>query len=315
MNASSTVETPYFQTIVDMVCERSPLQAKKLKKYLAARDEHFFAEAEAFAEQYTKYLESQDIPLEYAVKAYLKMGHEMLKLQIAFMKTHEYHIDSAAQANEEIYSSEPTMKSYMIGLAMSQFLWPTHYAMHRFLSDAVAGGASRIKSYLDIGPGHGLSLNNAVLTLPADTRFSAVDISPVSMKITQSIMEYFHPGKDIVSYYTLDMLDLDLEDSFDFITMGEVIEHVEHPERLLTKLRNLLSADGKAFISTCVDCPALDHVYHFRSVDQIRDMLTACGLHIESELVLPVEDLPIHEIMERRITINYCAILTRKELP
>ncbi len=313
MNEASTVETPYFRTIVDMVCERSPLQEKKLRKYLAGCDAEFFAEAETFAEEYTKYLESQGIPLEYAVNAYLKMGNEMLKLQIAFMKTKEYHIDSAAKANEEVYSSEPTMKSYMIGLAMSQFLWPTHYATHRFLREAVAAGVPTIKTYLDIGPGHGLSLNNAVKTLAADTTFTAVDISPVSMRITQSIMGYFHPGKDVVRYYTMDMLDLDLSETFDFITMGEVIEHVEHPERLLVKLRDLLSQNGRAFISTCVDCPALDHVYHFRSVDQIRDMLNACGLHIEAERVLPVEALPYEEICRRRITINYSAIITRKD--
>lgn len=314
MNVNQTVDTKYFQTIVDMVCEKSPLQEKKLRKYLAGCDANFFADAENFAEHYTKYLDSQEIPLEYAVKAYLKMGHDMLKLQIDFMKTKEYHIDSAAKANEEVYSSKPTMKSYMIGLAISQFLWPTHYAMYRFLRDAINARAPRIKSYLEIGPGHGLFLDNAMKTLPSDATFSAVDISPISMKITKSIMDYFHPGKDIVRYYNMDMLDLDLEDKFDFITMGEVIEHVEYPERLLTKLRDLLTPDGRAFISTCVDCPALDHVYHFRSVDQIRQMIAACGLDIETEAVLPVEDLPLDEIVRRKITINYCAILKRRDL-
>ncbi len=94
--------------------------------------------------------------------------------------------------------------------------------------------------------------------------------------------------------------------------MGEVLEHVNYPERLLIKLRNLLSEKGKAFISTCVNCPTYDHVYHFKSVHQIRKMLRNCNLLINDERVLPVEDLPMNEIVKRRITINYSAIVIRK---
>jgi hypothetical protein len=90
-----------------------------------------------------------------------------------------------------------------------------------------------------------------------------------------------------------------------------VIEHVNYPEKLLIKLRNLLTAKGKAFVSTCVDCPSIDHVYHFKSVDEIRQMLYDCKLRIEDERVLPVENLPIEEIIKRKITINYCAMVSK----
>lgn len=52
-------------------------------------------------------------------------------------------------------------------------------------------------------------------------------------------------------------------------------------------------------------------IYHFKTVDEIRDMLNSNGFKIEKELVLPVEDLPMNEIMEKKITINYCAILKK----
>ena len=79
----------------------------------------------------------------------------------------------------------------------------------------------------------------------------------------------------------------------------------------LNKFEYLLSDVGQGFISTCVDCPTIDHVYHFKSIDQIRDMIADSNLSICSEKVLPVEDLPIEEIIERKITINYCAIVRR----
>ena len=59
---------------------------------------------------------------------------------------------------------------------------------------------------------------------------------------------------------------------FDFITMGEVLEHVNAPDKLLEKINNLLSKNGKVFLSTCVDCPTIDHVYHFRSIAESTDL-------------------------------------------
>jgi hypothetical protein len=40
-------------------------------------------------------------------------------------------------------------------------------------------------------------------------------------------------------------------------------------------------------------------------------MLHTCGLIIEQEKVVPVENLSLEEIIKRKITINYCAILKK----
>ena len=94
--------------------------------------------------------------------------------------------------------------------------------------------------------------------------------------------------------------------------MGEVLEHVEEPTYLLNKLNTLLNDQGLAFISTCVDCPTIDHVYHFKSVEEIREMLKLCQFEIVGEKILPVEELPMDEIIKRKITINYSAVIKRK---
>jgi hypothetical protein len=80
---------------------------------------------------------------------------------------------------------------------------------------------------------------------------------------------------------------------------------------MLMKIGDLLSHSGKAFISTCVNCPMTDHVYHFHTIEEIRELLADAGLLISSEQVLPVEDLPIDEIMRRKITINYSSMVSR----
>jgi SAM-dependent methyltransferase len=301
-----------FNKIVESVIAKSPFQKKKLSQYLDGREMTFFEEAELFAVKYSGYLESQGIPLDYAVSSYLEMCQNMMKCQIEFMKTGKYTVNEHQDAFDSVYSSEEKMKSYMIGLAISQFLWPTHYEMYHFFSNAINKRRLGISSYLEIGPGHGLYLNKALDYLTKDTIISAVDISPVSIAITKSIMIYFKQDLNSIDFQTKDILLFDSNKKFDFITMGEVLEHVNFPEKLLRKLHSLLTENGSVFVSTCVNAPAIDHVYHFRNVREITGMLHECGFDIEDERILPVENLPMEKIINEKIAINYCAILRKK---
>jgi 2-polyprenyl-3-methyl-5-hydroxy-6-metoxy-1,4-benzoquinol methylase len=303
-------ETRNFERFLNSV-KKSPLQRKKLDKYLETRDDLFFEQAEEFSTQYIGYLESERIDPEYAVQAYQKLCNDMMKCQIFFIKNGVYPLSSAAEANEQIYSNEEVMKLYMVGLALSQFLWASHYEIYMCLVENIKKYAPGINSYLEIGPGHGIFLNKAIEIIDPGAKITVVDISKTSMDITKSMINYFKPQSRNIAYHTTDMLDLDLEQKYDFITMGEVLEHVNTPEKLLIKLRDLLSGNGKTFVSTCVNCPAIDHVYHFKTVDQIRQMFADCGLRIVEERIAPVEDLPFEEIMAKKITINYCAILEK----
>ncbi len=90
-----------------------------------------------FISQYTEYLVSQDISFDYAIDAYLKMCKDMVKSQIFFMKTDKYPMENQDQAFEEVYNSKKEMQSYMVGLALSQYLWSTHYEMFNHLKEAL----------------------------------------------------------------------------------------------------------------------------------------------------------------------------------
>jgi len=303
----------HFEKFVDLIYKKAPLQKKKLEKHFSSQNSLFFDEANIFSEQYINYLNSQQIGLEYAVGAYLKMCNDMMKCQVGFIKTGEYPVKKATDALENVYNNDSEMQSYMIGLALSQFLWSSHYEIFSFFKESLKKYSSMAQSYLEIGPGHGLFLSQAMKLLKKCKNFVTVDISPTSIQITKSIMNHIYASEaDKVIYYHKDMLDLSLEDKYDFISMGEVIEHVNFPDRLLNKLKDLLTPQGKGFVSTCVDCPATDHVYHFRSVEEIRYLIEKCGLLIVDERICPVEDLPMEEIVRRKITINYCCIVQRK---
>jgi len=257
-----------------------------------------------------QYLNKNDMTIEYCIDAYLKMVGDMFKCQVKFMRTGKYPTESAAYAFNEIYSNEKEMLSYMIGLALSQYLWSTHYEMFGHLKLSLAQNKNKINKYLEIGPGHGLFLKSAIDILNKNVEMTAVDISQTSLNVSKSIISHFYPSKNI-SFINKDMLNLSMDFNFDFIVMGEVIEHVEDPKLLLVKISKLLSKNGKAFLSTCVNCPMIDHIYHFHTVDEIKKMFNDCGLHIESEKVLPAEKMSTAEAIEKNITINYSAIVKR----
>ena len=304
---------PEFFKIVDAVIAKSPFQKKKLDQYLSTMDAQFYSRAEEFASDYGRYLISQGIPFDYAIGAYLDMCKSMLKCQIEFMKTGAYSLNDHNQAFDEVYSNPDFMKSYMIALALSQFLWSTHYKIYLDFERSIRDNATSINSYLEIGPGHGLYLRMAIQYLKPEAGIHAVDISPVSIGITKSIISCFYPKISNVIFWTGDILAYEAPTRYDFITMGEVLEHVNAPHQLLSKLVTLLSNSGKAFVTTSINSPAVDHVYHFKCVEDVRNMISSSGLKIITEQVLPVEDLPMEEIVSRRITINYSAEVKRAD--
>ena len=296
--------------VVGEIYKKSPLQKKKIEIFLNDQGDAFLQEFENFLSEYIQYLNKNDLTIEYGIDAYLQMIKSMFKSQVKFMRTGQYPTESAVDAFNEVYSNEREMLSYMIGLALSQYLWKSHYEMFSHLKTSLEKNKNNINKYLEIGPGHGLFLKNAIDILNKHTEMTAVDISQTSLNVSKSIITHFYPWKKI-SFINKDMLDLTMNSEFDFIVMGEVIEHVENPKSLLIQISKLLSKNGRAFLSTCVNCPMIDHVYHFHTVDEIRNMFKNCGLIIESEKVLPVEDMPMTEIINQKITINYSAIVRK----
>lgn len=298
-----------FRSLVEGICTQSPLQRKRLKAYLDTCDDDFFKEAEEFVARYQLFLSQRGISIEYALGAYLKMCKDMLRCQVDFMRTGRYPVDSAAAAKQSVYESDIEMLSYMVGLGISQFLWPTHYKMFSFFKECVIEASESMSSYLEIGPGHGLLFEYALNECKSLSNAVAVDISPTSLELTKAIIELFIPNQSHVTFLLGDVTTADLGARFDFITMGEVLEHVEQPRQLLVRLKELLIPGGRAFISTCANCPAIDHVHQFDDVEQIRKMIESSGLTIIRDLPLPVEDMTLEKAEAERITINYCALL------
>lgn len=306
--SSVTSGHPNVSRIIDIIGRQNPLQRKRIEAFLSGQGDEYWRFAESLSRTLNERLLRSQESAEEAARSYNRMCMDFLKEQIRFKKTGKYLIADAAVAQDEVYGRPDVMRYYMVGLLLSYMFWPNHYAMVRFLDDHLKGRT--IHKYLEIAPGHGLFTAHAIRRTPG-LHGTLVDISPTALEVSKSILEAFDVDTKRLRIIEGDFLKVDLEDSgFDFISMGEILEHVNEADVLLARAARVLAPDGAIFMTTCANCPALDHVYRFHNVNEIRELIASAGLKIESEMARPAEPFP-EEAWERElVTINYCCILT-----
>jgi len=66
------------------------------------------------------------------------------------------------------------------------------------------------------------------------------------------------------------------------------------------------------FITTCINAPAIDHIYQFKDTKQVEDMFSDCGLRIKKQRILPYVGKTLEESMNLFLTINVGYILEKK---
>jgi 2-polyprenyl-3-methyl-5-hydroxy-6-metoxy-1,4-benzoquinol methylase len=92
--------------------------------------------------------------------------------------------------------------------------------------------------------------------------------------------------------------------------MGEVLEHVEQPELFLRRIAELAADDAFIFITTCINAPAVDHIYLWRTTDELEDMIRDSGLSIVEPLRLPYEGKTLEESRDQQLPINVAYVLS-----
>tara|TARA_R110002072_G_scaffold279426_4_gene441417 strand:- start:4195 stop:5088 length:894 start_codon:yes stop_codon:yes gene_type:complete len=293
-----------LEDIIGRVEELNPLHAKKIRKNIAGQNEEFTAKAEKFLSDYLEYLAKHNKDLDHAIECYLKLIDDMLYETIRFMTSKEYSNSSFEDVNARIYNNPEVMEYHMQGLLLSQFLWIQHYKILEFFIDQAPRIKKDVKQYLEVGAGHGIFLNSAIDFFPEVETFTAVDISASSIEIAKNFVD--NPN---IRFVHSDILKFQEENKFDFVTMGEVLEHVEDPIELLKKLKSLLKKDGVAFITTPTNAPAIDHIYLFRNDKEIKEVIHAAGFEILEEIQVPSEDLKVDEAHEKGVSVMYGAFL------
>jgi SAM-dependent methyltransferase len=258
---------------------------------------------------YLEFCLSKGLTLEYLAECYLTILGDTLEEQLYFRDHGHYRHSTFDQVAASVYHDRDYMDRYMYGLAITDFLWPNHVGMARFLRESLP--RDRGGRYLEVGPGHGFLLLSAIEVGGFD-ELLAVDLSAASVEQTRTIIDHFHPDAParIEKRDFLEASDL-VPGSFDAIVMGEVLEHVEQPDVFLRRIAELAKDDAYIFITTCINAPAVDHIYLWRTTDELEEMILANGLSIVEPLRLPYQGKTLEESREENLPINVAYVLAK----
>lgn len=296
-----------LEYISNRIREKNPLHGKKVAKNFKNQDAEFFSRAEAFLERYNSLLISDSKTFDYAIDCYLQMIADVNYESLRFLETGEYTSKSFEEVNQRVYNNPEVMEYYMHGLLMSQFLWKHHYDILLWFNKMIDENKSGVQHYLEVGGGHGLYISEAIRLIGDAAHYDLVDISKSSIEIAKKML-----GNAKVNTIHSDIFEYNPGKYYDFITMGEVLEHVEEPVQLLQRLHTLLHENGKLIITTPTNAPAIDHIYLFKNADDIREVISQAGFKVKDELCVYSEDVT-PEIAERyKISMMYAAVLIKK---
>jgi len=306
MNAQS--EYKELTKIIDLVSQQNQLQKKRIRYFIEEQSREYFEFSENLSNILNHKLMRTEADRVEAASSYNKMCQDFLSAQIQFKKTGKYPVTDAKEAQKNVYDEVSVMKYYMIGLLLSYMFWPNHYKLFQFFLKNLP--KEKIKSYLEVGVGHGLFTSNMQNFFPGiDT--TIIDISQTSIDTAKDVLKAFDIKSNEFTFIHGDFLELpSQEQKFDFVIMGEVLEHVNNGLDFMKKTKELLSPNGTVFLTTAANSPALDHVLHFHNVDEIRKMISDAGLRIVKEVAFAAENIPEKDWEKELVTINYGAILS-----
>jgi 2-polyprenyl-3-methyl-5-hydroxy-6-metoxy-1,4-benzoquinol methylase len=272
-------------------------------------------ELDLFLNKYDNFMQIEKVTPKQVADAYLEMVGQIMYSRLQFVRTGEYLAKSQIDAYDAVYDNKKFMTRYMLALALSQFLWRHHYLIFSYYKKIIQSLKGKLE-VLEVGSGHGLFLLEILENVKSINSVDVVDISKSSVRMTKNIIQSVRPlnyskVSNNVIFFTNDINDYMTEKKYDFIIMGEIIEHVDEPLKILKSVFNLLNDSGKVFITTCANCPTVDHVYLFKNIEDIRLLIKKTGFNIDSELISPSENKGKEYLIRHKVDISYAAILKK----
>jgi len=290
------------------ILQESPLH----KSFIDAAFANLRAEELTELSKFLDYCAVSELSVDYLVDSYLTLVEDTISEQMYFNEHRHYRYSSFKEVADKVYFDPDYMGRYMHGLAISSFLWPNHVAITRYFRDTLP--TAHVGSYLEVGPGHGQFMLTAMQRCAYDS-YTGIDISATSTEQTRQIIDYFAPS--LAANAHLETRDFLADDelasaSFDAIVAGEVVEHVEQPEPFFRRIADLAKPGAHIFLTTCINTPAIDHLYLWRTPQELETMIQDCGLGVVEKLTLPYQGKTLEEALEDDLSVNYAFILEKR---
>jgi len=251
--------------------------------------------------RYVDYCEANNLNTEYLTDCYNVIVTDTQMEQLFFRKNRRYRHSTFKEVAGLVYFDDNYMRKYMHGLALTTFLWPNHLAMRDFFIRTFPVGLKG--HYLEIGPGHGYYFTKAA-SLGSFDSMTGVDISASSVALTRDLLRYLGLNDERIKILEADFLNFQASTPFSCIVMGEVLEHLERPGQFLEKIAELSSPQTHIYVTTAINSPAVDHLYLFRTSEEVETLMRDSGLAVTDKLCLPHVGTTLEESYERALSVN-----------
>jgi 2-polyprenyl-3-methyl-5-hydroxy-6-metoxy-1,4-benzoquinol methylase len=292
--------------LIEIIGDKNPLH----RKFIAGAGDMLLSKEKEDLLAYIQYCAKENLTLDNIASCYDLVVRDTAREQMYFRRHGKYRHSTFQEVASSVYGDDNYMRQYMVGLALTAFLWPNHVAINRFIGEHLEKVKSA-GSYLDIGPGHGFYMMKAMRVL-RHCSYVGVDISSTSVALTKRILgSSFFGDFGNYSIHQSDFLSWDTRDRYDVIVMGEVLEHVEDPERLLRKINEVASDEAHVFLTTCANAPEIDHIYLYRSVCEVDQQILDAGFLTRDRLIVPYQGKNLSECEKDGLPINVAYVLAK----
>lgn len=200
--------------------------------------------------------------------------------QLQFMRTHQYRLSSFSEVLRAVYENAPFMTRYLNGLLVGRVLWLEQLRMLVQYADEFLPGNRPGYRHLEIGPGHGILLYLAAQDVRC-SELAALDVSASSLQATNECLQRLQARA------SARLIEHDIfcgvpetSGGWNSIVVSELLEHLEAPDLALRNLAKAMNRDGRMFISTPVNCPMPDHIYLFKTPEEVGRLVESCGLKV-----------------------------------
>jgi 2-polyprenyl-3-methyl-5-hydroxy-6-metoxy-1,4-benzoquinol methylase len=298
--------TKIVETVLELVLKKRPRHTRFISRAL----EMLETEEANEAANYINFLQGEGKTIEFIADSYILIIDDAFNEAIYFSKYKKYRNSKFSDVYDSVYNNPDFMEKYMIGLGLSSYWWSSHVQIRRFFREIINKSAL-MEKYLEVGPGHGIYLRDAIRS----TKFSkirAIDISQTSIDLTSRLLKHHGSGdSDTCQLKVGDFFSEDLDPENDFLVMGEVLEHVENPELFLKQAYNSIKSDGCLFMTTCLNAPAIDHIYNPDSIKDLEELILNQRFVIKDSLKIGTSIYSIEECEKNKFSINVAYLLSK----
>lgn len=296
---------PNISSFLDEVSRLSEIQSNHVDGYLSSMN-HEEREALERRIEYLHRIENNSY-LQIA-ECYLAWCTYFIEERKYFVTHNEQYRNHTYADIDTLYHDKDYMKNYMVGLSISAYLWNIQRKNLEFFKECCIKDNHVGGKYLEVGPGHGEYLSIALENTDFDA-YIGIDISQSAVEQTSKFLNYYYRDKqDLLKRIDVrceDFFNFEEKDKFDAIVISQVIEHVENPGDFLKKIRKLANKDALIYVSTAINSPLPDHIYHFHDSEEVRNMIrdSGGGLEIIDEFQSTSDGISLDKAVRKKYDI------------